>query len=75
VDGGQHGINIAYDDARTRWLENQGFSVIRFWNDDVLQSTEGVVDPIAARMEARLATLSRNVDAPSPCPSREGRGI
>ncbi len=29
VDGGQHAIDVAYDEARTGCLENQGFAVIR----------------------------------------------
>ncbi len=55
VDGGQHAIDVAYDDARTRWLESQGFAVIRFWNNDALQSTEGVVDEVATHVKARVA--------------------
>jgi very-short-patch-repair endonuclease len=36
VDGGQHADNET-DRLRTRWLENQGFRVLRFWNNDVLK--------------------------------------
>jgi very-short-patch-repair endonuclease len=45
VDGGQHGHpkGIAGDDARTEWLESQGYRVIRFWNNDVLGNIEGVM--------------------------------
>src|SRR6266404_2835045 len=46
VDGGQHSESIA-DDARTAWLEGQGFCVLRFWNNDVLGNTEGVLTVIA----------------------------
>jgi very-short-patch-repair endonuclease len=42
VDGGQHGINLDYDDRRTRHLEKQGFRVVRFWNNEVLENSEGV---------------------------------
>src|SRR5579863_10214642 len=35
VDGGQHAENAA-DDARTRFIEGQGYRVLRFWNNDVL---------------------------------------
>ncbi|HLG89382.1 MAG TPA: endonuclease domain-containing protein [Alphaproteobacteria bacterium] len=75
VDGGQHDANVAYDENRTKWLESQGFEVIRFWNNDVLESTEGVVNEIASRVEARLAIVERDGGTPSPNPSREGRGI
>lgn len=45
VDGGQHADNP--DDARrTVWLESQGWRVARFWNNDVLSNTNGVVETI-----------------------------
>ena len=44
VDGGQHTDAQAPDLVRTRWLESQGFDVIRFWNDDVLLRTNHVLD-------------------------------
>jgi len=46
VDGGQHDGNGAQDAARTRWFEAQGFTVIRFWNNDVLSNTAGVIQSI-----------------------------
>ena len=46
VDGGQHAEQGAKDEARTRFLEKEGFRVIRFWNNDVLANTEGVLEAI-----------------------------
>ena len=46
VDGGQHALETDRDAARTRWLEGEGFRVIRFWNNDVLGNTDGVVESI-----------------------------
>jgi very-short-patch-repair endonuclease len=43
LDGGQHADSAA-DARRTAWLENHGWRVIRFWNNDVLTNTEGVVE-------------------------------
>jgi very-short-patch-repair endonuclease len=40
VDGGQH--SPERDARRTTFLESQGFRVIRFWNNDVLQNLDGV---------------------------------
>ena len=37
LDGGQHADAIAYDEARTGWLESQDFRVVRFWNTACLQ--------------------------------------
>jgi very-short-patch-repair endonuclease len=47
VDGGQHADNEA-DLRRTRWLEDQGFRVLRFWNNEVLNNTGAVLDAIVA---------------------------
>jgi very-short-patch-repair endonuclease len=51
VDGGQHADNET-DRRRTRWLEDQGFRVLRFWNNEVLQNTSGVLDSIMAAIES-----------------------
>jgi very-short-patch-repair endonuclease len=50
VDGGQHTDNET-DRVRTRWLEDQGFRVLRFWNNDVLKNTSGVLDVIMTAIE------------------------
>lgn len=42
VDGSQHAEEIASDHARTRYLEQQGWQVVRFWNDDVLTDIDNV---------------------------------
>ena len=46
VDGGQHCENVK-DVARDAWLAGEGFRVLRFWNNDVLNNTEGVVQVIS----------------------------
>jgi very-short-patch-repair endonuclease len=48
IDGGQHSAekNKEYDVIRTRWLESQGFRVIRFWNNDISQNIDGVITRI-----------------------------
>jgi adenine-specific DNA-methyltransferase len=40
VDGGQHAPER--DARRTAYLESQGFRIIRFWNNDVLENLDGV---------------------------------
>ena len=39
VDGGQHARpdEAEYDEARTEWMESQGFHLLRFWNNQVLR--------------------------------------
>ena len=51
VDGGQHAEQADYDAARTAWLESQGFRVMRFWNNEVLQEMDAVRE--AVWLEAR----------------------
>jgi very-short-patch-repair endonuclease len=50
VDGSQHGVgeNVARDAERTRWLESAGYRVIRFWNNDITNNMEGVLESIYA---------------------------
>jgi len=43
VDGGQHGELATEDARRTRYLNRQGFRVLRFWNHDVLQHTDAAL--------------------------------
>lgn len=50
LDGGQHGIAVARDAARTRVIERHGYRVARFWNNDVLENPEGVLTMILAAL-------------------------
>jgi very-short-patch-repair endonuclease len=63
LDGGQHAIKKEDDKERDTWLEQQGFKVLRFWNNEVLTNTDGVLEVI------RENCLS---PSPHPLPSREG---
>jgi very-short-patch-repair endonuclease len=42
VDGGQHGEREAEDAARTAWLNSQGYRVLRFWNNEILDNIDAV---------------------------------
>jgi very-short-patch-repair endonuclease len=46
LDGSQHLDNQNYDMQRTAWLNAQGFKVLRFWNNEVLQQTSSVIEVI-----------------------------
>ena len=50
LDGGQHATTGAYDEARTRFIEAQGYLVLRFWNSDVIGNPDGVLQLIAQRL-------------------------
>lgn len=51
VDGGHHPDRAAYDSERTTWLQSQGFCVLRFWNNQVLQDIESVKEAILKALE------------------------
>jgi len=51
VDGNDHAIKQKQDAARTRFLEHQGYRVIRFTNDDVMENADGVCAAIALHMQ------------------------
>jgi very-short-patch-repair endonuclease len=51
VDGGQHGERVAQDAERTRVLEEWGYHVVRFWNNDVLENIDGVLEAILHELE------------------------
>lgn len=46
LDGSQHAEQMGYDRMRTAYLEKQEFTVIRFWNDEVLRDIDMVLDVI-----------------------------
>ena len=46
IDGGQHAEQMTYDRHRDAWLRSQGYTVLRFWNNDVMQQLEGVLEHI-----------------------------
>ncbi len=52
LDGGQHS-GSASDEARTGYLEANGYRVLRFWNNDVLANMSGVLSAIDAAVERR----------------------
>jgi very-short-patch-repair endonuclease len=66
LDGGQHQEQAATDARRTAFLGSQGYRVLRFWDNEVLQNTDGVLMRILEILEAP--------PSPRPSPSRGGRG-
>ncbi len=52
VDGGQHMGAVEYDNRRTKFLEKEGYSVIRVWNNEVFKNTRGVLESILNLLEA-----------------------
>jgi len=69
VDGGQHADSIK-DAERTRIIEAYGYSVIRFWNNDVLANTDGVVTMIVEQLN-----IARGRQSPPPQGGGLGGGV
>lgn len=63
VDGSQHDPQM--DRKRTLYLEAQGLKVLRFWNNEVLQQMEAVLEVILHALEDRIII-------PTPLPEGEG---
>ena len=65
LDGGQHAMTIDYDKKRTRYLEANGYTVMRFWNNEILQHQDSVLTLVLNEITST---------SPSPQPSPQGRG-
>ena len=64
LDGGQHDQQRHYDLLRTKRLNKRGYRVLRFWNNEVLNDTSGVLQTI-------LQALN---EIPSPTPKSQEIG-
>ena len=53
LDGGQHAESVVYDEKRSAFLESLGYRVLRFWNSEVIENIEGVLERLR---EALLLT-------------------
>ncbi|MET0720742.1 MAG: endonuclease domain-containing protein [Tardiphaga sp.] len=71
VDGGLHAESNS-DVERTKWLEDQGFRILRFWNNEVLNETNAVLEIILAAVIVAGPSPGAPVGAP-PSP-RRGEG-
>ncbi len=68
ADGGQHALEKEKDEERTQWLNSQGFTVLRFWNNEILTNIDGVMEVIRMQCQAVTTPL------PGPLPLR-GEGV
>ena len=89
VDGGQHGGEC--DIRRDQWFKQQGFMVLRFWNNDTQGNVDGVMQLVLDAIEAappptpsttrgkggaeRLALRGTTAKGASPPPRGEGMGV
>ncbi|WP_245451495.1 endonuclease domain-containing protein [Georhizobium profundi] len=57
LDGFQH-AGSAHDVLRTNWLNAQGYSVLRFWNHEVLQERRAILETILSVLERQIVVAS-----------------
>ena len=63
ADGGQHADQEEEDQKRSAYLQQRGYRVVRFWNNEVLENIDGVVE-----------TIERILTSPPLTPPASGRG-
>ncbi|MCF8495808.1 MAG: DUF559 domain-containing protein [Alphaproteobacteria bacterium] len=66
LDGSQHIEQESYDWKRTEYLESHGYRILRFWNKDVMENTEGVLETILDHLQN---------PPPLSSPLRKGGGV
>lgn len=59
LDGSQHAEAIPYDNERTKRLNDAGYVVLRFWNNQVLEELENVVEEIYRWVQLRKKEFER----------------
>jgi adenine-specific DNA-methyltransferase len=52
IDGSQNALTRSYDERRERYLANCGIRVLRFWNNEVLQQTDAVLEVVLDALES-----------------------
>jgi len=69
LDGGQHDETI--DAQRTSCLEGRGYRILRFWNNEVVENFEGVLQAVAAVLSSSEWN-KKTLTQPSPAKAGEG---
>jgi very-short-patch-repair endonuclease len=59
LDGAQHADAIPYDNQRTKRLNDADYVVLRFWNNQVVEELESVVEEIYRQVEIRKKEFER----------------
>ena len=70
LDGGQHNTDEGrrHDEKRTLAIANQGIQELRFWNHEVLQETEAVLEVIWNALQEQIARHPQKHPHPGPLP-------
>ena len=67
LDGSQHAVEKEKDWKRDHWLQAQGFEVLRYWNNEVFENLEGVLEVIREKL------LGPSHNPPPTSPRKWGR--
>ena len=59
VDGSQHADQTIRDDSRSEFLRDAGYTVLRFWNYEVIGEIDQVVERIAKALESVPRKIKR----------------
>ena len=59
LDGSQHADQTVRDDSRSEFLREAGYTVLRFWNYEVIGELDQVVQSIADALEAAPRRIER----------------
>ena len=65
ADGGQHTEQIEYDTERSEKLQAMGYQILRFWNHEILENINTVLEQIQNRL----------IEHPHPNPLPKGEGV
>ncbi len=68
LDGGHHAEQYDGDEIRSQFLKQQGFRVIRFWNNEVIENMDGVLDRIREELHRSVQITPSQ---PSPWQGKE----
>ena len=76
VDGATHGTDaeVNYDERRSAFLREQGYLILRFWNDGVYKGLPDVCDAILLALAERKQGPSSGLRPPSSMPDGTGEG-
>jgi very-short-patch-repair endonuclease len=74
LDGGQHATSTS-DEVRTAYLNAQGYSVLRFWNNEVLENRDGVLSAIQSIFDSSPSSDLRFAPATLSPMGRGTRGV
>ena len=73
IDGFQHAESLS-DQRRTEWLNANGYSVLRFWNQEIVRERRSVLETILAALEGRLQLSSELPSFYSPAKFTDTNG-